>query len=106
MTIVEIAKRVGERADIPEGQAVELVEWVLELMKTTLQRGEDIVIVGLGQFRVRSKNARAGRNPRTGQEITISTRRVVTFQASGLFKEYVAGTKESNKEPSARLKHF
>ena len=61
----DIAKRVAERAEIPDGQALELLEWILDLLKSTLREGEDITIVGLGRFRVRSKNARIGRNPRT-----------------------------------------
>ena len=98
MTKIDIAKRVAERAEIPEGQALELLEWILDLLKSTLRKGDDITIVGLGKFRVRSKNARIGRNPRTGEEITIPARRVITFHPSGLFRDYVAGMKESSTE--------
>ena len=98
MTKVDIAKRIGARAEIPDGQALDFLEWILTLLKSTLQSGEDITIAGIGRFRVRSKNARIGRNPRTGEEITIAARRVVTFQGSGLFKDYVAGTEGSSTE--------
>ena len=100
MTKADIATHIHERADIPEGQALELLEWILDLMKSTLQRGEEIKIVGLGRFLVRSKKSRTGRNPRTGEEITISPRRVATFQASALFKEYVNGSEPSSTEQS------
>jgi integration host factor subunit alpha len=67
---------------ISEEQAARLIEWILILFKSTLQRGEPIVITNFGSFRVRSKRPRRGRKPRTGEEVMISSRRVVTFRAS------------------------
>jgi nucleoid DNA-binding protein len=98
MTKVDIARRIHERAEISEPEAEELLEWILDLLKFTLRTGEDITIVGFGRFRVRTKNARTGRNLRTGEEITIPRRRVVTFHASPLFKDNVAGTEENTTE--------
>jgi nucleoid DNA-binding protein len=60
----------------------------LGFLKTTLQTGKSIKIEGFGKFTVRNKRARQGRNPRTGEPISISARRVVTFQASRLFKAH------------------
>jgi hypothetical protein len=65
--------------------------------------GEEITITGFGKFRVRSKNVRVGRNPRTGREITIPPRRVVTFQASSLLKKYVNPGQQST-EPDMKAK--
>ena len=62
------------------------VETVFDTIKETLERGEKIKISGFGNFVVRDKNARAGRNPQTGQEITISARRVLTFKPSQVLK--------------------
>jgi integration host factor subunit alpha len=89
MTKTEIGKRIHEQAEISEDEAESVLEQILELLKSTLQRGEEIIVTGFGKFRVRGKKARVGRNPRTGEQITIPARRVVTFHASPLLKEYV-----------------
>ena len=92
MTKADIGKRIHELAGISENESESVLENILEVLKSTLQRGEDITITGFGKFRVRTKRPRVGRNPRTGEEITIPARRVVTFQASPLLKEYVSGS--------------
>jgi integration host factor subunit alpha len=84
----EIQKQVGLTT---KREAVEALESVLVLIKSTLQRGEDVSIIGFGTFMVRSKGARTGRNPRTGEATMIAARRVVTFRVSRLFKAYVNG---------------
>jgi integration host factor subunit alpha len=89
MTKTDIAKHIQGVADLSQRAADALLEQTLELLTTTLQRGEDITIPGFGTFRVRAKNARIARNPRTGGEVIISARRVVTFHASSLLKECV-----------------
>jgi integration host factor subunit alpha len=89
MTKADIARHIQDDLGISKHDAEVLLEQILDLLKATLHRGEEITIVGFGRFRVRSKTARVGRNPRTGEEITISARRVVTFQASPLLKDYV-----------------
>ncbi|HEX9155864.1 MAG TPA: integration host factor subunit alpha [Nitrospira sp.] len=86
MRKLDIARRIHQQAGITEIQAADLLDWILELLKSTLQQGEEIVIAGFGKFAVRSKAARTGRNPRTGEATTISARRVVTFHASPLLK--------------------
>ncbi len=82
MQKIEIATRIHQQAGISKEEAAQLLEWILELFKTTLQAGEPIVIAGFGKFTVRHKHAHRGRNPRTGETVTISARRVVTFHAS------------------------
>lgn len=67
-------------------EAADVVEAVFDTIKETLEQGEKIKISGFGNFVVRDKNARAGRNPQTGQEITISARRVLTFKPSQVLK--------------------
>lgn len=89
MTKPEICKRIHEQAGISEHDAESVFEQIIELLKSVLQTGEEIAITGFGKFRVRSKTARVGRNPRTGESVTIPARRVVTFQASSLLKKYV-----------------
>jgi integration host factor subunit alpha len=98
MTKTDIAKRVQERVGISEQDAEHLLERILNLLKSTLQSGKEIAITGFGKFRVRSKDARNVRIPRTGEEMLIPARRVVTFHASSLLKNYIAGTKQSSTE--------
>lgn len=68
-------------------EATEVVESFFSIIKETLAKGETIKIAGFGNFVVRDKNQRVGRNPQTGEEITIAARRVVTFKASDLLKQ-------------------
>ena len=87
MTKAEIIDSVYERVGgFSKKEAAEVVEAVFEEMKEILAAGEKIKISGFGNFVVRDKNARAGRNPQTGQEITISARRVLTFKPSQVLK--------------------
>jgi integration host factor subunit alpha len=98
MRKIEIAHRIHKEAGISEEEAATLLDWILELLKTTLQKGESLSISNFGTFTVRSKNSRAGRNPRTGQGIMIAARRVVIFHASPRLKAEVSGVQA---EPQA-----
>lgn len=89
MKKTDIARRIHQAAGIPETEAAALLEGILELLKATLNHGESIAIFGFGTFMVQSKAPRPGRNPRTGEALTISARRVVNFRPSQVFKEYV-----------------
>jgi integration host factor subunit alpha len=82
----DIAHRLHQEAGISEKDAAALLDWFFELLKTTLQQGESILISNFGTFTVRSKAPRKGRNPQTGEDIMISPRRVVTFRASPQLK--------------------
>jgi integration host factor subunit alpha len=65
----------------------ELVDMVFDVMKDTLQNGDKVKVSGFGNFVVKHKNERIGRNPKTGEEITISSRRVLTFKPSQVLKK-------------------
>ena len=67
----------------------ETVETILELIKSTLESGEDVLISGFGKFSVNEKKARKGRNPATGESMMLSPRKVVTFKWSGKLKERI-----------------
>ena len=87
MTKADIVETVYEKVGgFSKKEAAEIVETVFDTVKETLEKGEKIKISGFGNFVVRDKNARAGRNPQTGQEITISARRVLTFKPSQVLK--------------------
>ena len=82
MQKANIARKIHQHAGISEKEAATLLDWILGLLKTTLQKGEPITIYGFGKFTVRCKRPRTGRNPRTGEVVMISARRVVTFHPS------------------------
>jgi len=87
MTKAEIANIICERVGLSKKESSQIVEIVLEEIKTVLERGEDVKISGFGHFMVRAKNSRRGRNPKTGESITIEPRKVVTFRASQIVKD-------------------
>lgn len=84
MRKTDIARRIRQQVGISKTEAAKLLNWILEILKATLQTGEPITISSFGKFTVRRKPLRTGRNPRTGEEIMISARRVVTFHPSPL----------------------
>ena len=85
----DIANEIFTQVGIPKNDAADIVELILNMLKSVLQKGESVKIAGFGNFIVRSKGPRKGRNPRTGEEIGITPRRVVTFRPSQVFKKYV-----------------
>ena len=89
MTKSDIAKEVYEKTGLLRNDAVHMVELVLETLKTALSEGQTVKIAGFGTFIVRKKEARKGRNLKTGEEIPIAPRKVVTFKASSQFKAMV-----------------
>ncbi|WP_224981308.1 integration host factor subunit alpha [Geomonas agri] len=86
MTKADIAERMQREHGITKLQAVELVESVLDLVKDALVQGEEVKIAGFGKFTVKAKADRKGRNPQTGEDITIEARRIVTWRPSTILK--------------------
>ena len=86
MTKADIIESVYEKVGFSKKEAAEIVEMVFDTIKETLERGEKIKISGFGNFIVREKKSRVGRNPQTGEEIEISARRVLTFRPSQVLK--------------------
>ncbi len=89
MTKADIIEKVYEKVGFSKRECAEIVETVFETMKETLEKSEKIKISGFGNFVVRDKRQRVGRNPHTGDAITISARRVLTFKASQVLKNAV-----------------
>ncbi len=87
MTKADIIEAVYEQIGFSKKEAAEVVELVFDTMKETLAVGEKIKISGFGNFVVRPKRARTGRNPQTGDQITISARKVLTFKPSQVLKD-------------------
>ncbi|MBC7419442.1 MAG: integration host factor subunit alpha [Bdellovibrio sp.] len=91
VTKADIVEKVYEKIGFSKKEASELVEMVFNSLKTTLQDGEKVKISGFGNFLVRGKSERIGRNPQTGEQIKISARRVLTFRPSQVLKAMLNG---------------
>jgi integration host factor subunit alpha len=80
---------------VTKKEAAKIVETLLQTIKSTLENGEDVLISGFGKFCVKEKKERRGRNPQTGQDLTLDPRRVVIFSCSGVLKDRL-----NQKKPS------
>ena len=75
--------------NLNKAQASEYLETILKIIKTSLEKGDDVLFSGFGKFNIKNKSARRGRNPKTGESIKLDARRVVTFKPSVLLREKV-----------------
>ncbi len=89
LTKAELAEQLFERVGLNKREAKAFVESFFEEVRACLEQGEEVKLSGFGNFQVRSKPQRPGRNPKTGEEIPITARRVVTFHASQKLKSMV-----------------
>lgn len=89
LTKIEIIESVYEQLDIPKKDCIRIVESLFEIIKNDLGRGEAVMISGFGRWSVRAKKDRKGRNPKTGELLTIHARKVVTFKPSTVLKDAV-----------------
>ena len=88
-----IVETIQNELDIPKKKSTELVETVIEIIKRTLESGDDLMISGFGKFSVKEKKPRKGRNPSTGKDMMLDARRVVTFKCAGGLRDKVNGKK-------------
>lgn len=86
MTKAEIVEQIYEKIGFSKKESADIVELVFDTIKDTLSKGEKIKISGFGNFVVRQKRSRVGRNPQTGETIEITARKVLTFRPSQVFK--------------------
>ncbi len=91
MTKADIVEKVYQKIGFSKKEASELVELVFASLKDVLTKGDKVKISGFGNFVVREKNERVGRNPQTGEQIKISARRVLTFRPSQVLKAMLNG---------------
>jgi integration host factor subunit alpha len=91
LTREHIIGSIQNQSGTSKSEASSLVESVLEIIKTTLASGEDVLISGFGKFVVKEKAARRGRNPHTGDDLTLGARRVITFKCSPLLRDKING---------------
>jgi integration host factor subunit alpha len=91
LTKHHIVDSVCTKLGLPKNKSVQIVENLLEIMKRTLESGEDVLIGGFGKFCVKDKKERKGRNPQTSEGITLRARRVVSFRCSGVLRDKTNG---------------
>ena len=89
LTKADMAERLYEELGLNKREAKELVEMFFEEVRTALETGDQVKLSGFGNFDLRNKNERPGRNPKTGEEIPITARRVVTFRPGQKLKARV-----------------
>jgi len=87
LTKAKIIDTVAENNGYTRKKSIETVETVLELIKRSLESGEDVLISGFGKFCMRNKRVRQGKNPATGQDMVLRRWKVVTFRCSGVLRE-------------------
>ncbi|MEE9446835.1 MAG: integration host factor subunit alpha [Arenicellales bacterium] len=100
ITKAKLAEALFDEVGFNKREAKELIDQFFEEIRLSLEDGEAVKISGFGSFLLRDKNSRPGRNPKTGEEVSISARRVVTFRASQKLKIKIAQNSE------ALAKHF
>lgn len=86
MTKADIVEKIYDKIGLSKKESAELVELVFDIMKNTLESGDKIKIAGFGNFVVKDKADRRGRNPQTGEEIVITARKILTFKPSQVLK--------------------
>ncbi|MEJ2699100.1 MAG: integration host factor subunit alpha [Desulfuromonadales bacterium] len=96
MTKADLIENVYLKTGFSKKESAEIVEMVFDLMKCTLEEGEKIKIAGFGNFVVKDKATRRGRNPQTGEEIEISSRKILTFKPSQVLKAAINGEDEED----------
>ena len=87
ITKAHLADSIHNELGLPKNQSIQTVESIIEMIKKTLENGEDVLITGFGKFYVKEKMGRRGRNPQTGEDLMLGSRRVVRFKCSGKLRE-------------------
>ena len=89
LTKADIATKIADDCGFMKGEATEIVEKILDIVKDCLIQGEDVMISGFGKWTVKSKKSRRGRNPQTGATLTLDARNVITWKYSPVLKKTV-----------------
>ena len=90
LTKAELAEIIFDKVGLNKTEAKEMVEAFFEEIRASLEKGESVKLSGFGNFELRSKTERPGRNPKTGEDVTISARRVVTFRAGNKLRKKIS----------------
>ena len=91
LTKAHIVDAISDQIGYPKNHSSEIVETLLEIMKKSLESGDDVLISGFGKFCVNEKRERRGRNPATGKDMMLKPMKVVTFRCSGKLRKKING---------------
>ena len=91
LTKAHLTDSIHNHLGLPQNQSVKVLESIIEIIKNTLENGEDVMITGFGKFFVKDKRKRRGRNPQTGEDLMLGSRRIVGFKCSGKLRERMYG---------------
>jgi len=91
LTKAPVVESIHNQIGFPKNRSSEIVETLLEIIKSTLASGEDVLVSNFGKFCVKQKDERRGRNPATGDAMMLTPRKIVTFKCSGKLRERVNG---------------
>ncbi len=93
LTKADIVESVHKQLGFQKIESAEIIEILLEIIKESLEKGEDVLVSGFGKFKVKNKKERRGRNPATDEDLMLEPRRIVTFKCSGLLRDRINGNK-------------
>jgi len=93
LTKSDIISKVSSEIGLTNKKSIEAVDNIIEIIKSTLESGEDVLFSGFGKFRILEKNVRKGRNPATGNDMMLPARRVVNFKCSGKLRDRINNKK-------------
>jgi integration host factor subunit alpha len=103
LTRADLAEAVVKRIGLPRNESADLVELVLAEISNSLEAGDQVKLSSFGSFGVREKKQRIGRNPKTGEEVPITPRRVLVFRPSAIMKNRIdASMKDKKKKPGTK----
>lgn len=91
LTKAQIIEEISNKDGFTKKKSIEIVETLLDILKSTLESGDDVLISGFGKFCVKKKKERRGRNPATGDDMMLSARNVVTFKCSSKLRDMING---------------
>ena len=98
LTRADLSEAVHRQIGLSRSESADLVKAVLDLMSDTLVEGQSVKLSSFGTFMVRAKNGRVGRNPKTGEEVPITPRRVLVFRPSQVMKNVINGLEPGDSE--------
>ena len=96
MTKIDVIENLYEKVNLPKREVAKVVESVFDIIRETLQREDKLIVSGFGNFIIRNKKARRGRNPYSGSDMVITPRRVLTFKPSPVMKASINEPKQRN----------
>ncbi len=91
LTKAQLTNSIHKQLNLPKNRSAQVIDSLLEIIKKTLEDGEDVLISGFGKFCVKEKGKRRGRNPWTGEDLMLGERKVVRFRCSGRLRDRLNG---------------